>query len=69
MKGTFTKMVARPAVLYGLDAVAHAKRQEEELEVAELRFSLGMTRMDIIRNEYITAQVGWLGVTKQERQD
>lgn len=39
------------------------KRQEKELEVAELkmlRFSLGVTRMDRIRNEHIrgTAQVG-----------
>ncbi|KAK3510965.1 hypothetical protein QTP70_027797 [Hemibagrus guttatus] len=41
------------------------KRQESELEVAELkmlRFSLGVTRLDGIRNEYIrgTAHVGRL---------
>ncbi|KAK3520014.1 hypothetical protein QTP70_010851 [Hemibagrus guttatus] len=42
------------------------RRQESELEVAELkmlRFSLGVTRLDRIRNEYIrgTAHVGCLG--------
>ena len=41
----------------GLETVAHwRKTQETELEVAEnemLRFSLGVTRMDRIRNEYI----------------
>ena len=50
-------------MLYGLDTVALTKRQEAEMEVAELkmlRFSLGVTRMDTIRNEYTTgtAQVG-----------
>ena len=53
----------RPAMLYVLETVALTKRQEAEMEVAELkmlRFSLGVTRMDKIRNEYIrgTAQVG-----------
>ena len=46
-------------MLYGLETVA-------EMEVAELkmlRFSLGVIRMDKIRNEYIrgTVQVGWFG--------
>ena len=46
------------------------KRQEAELEVTELkmlRFSLGVTRMDKIRNEYIrgTAQVGKFGEKTQ----
>ena len=49
----------------GLETVALTKRQEAE-EVAELkmlRFSLGVTRMDTIRNEYIigTGQVGRFG--------
>ncbi|MCJ8740952.1 hypothetical protein PDJAM_G00064870 [Pangasius djambal] len=60
------KTVVRPAMLYGLETVALRKRQESELEVAELkmlRFSLGVTRLDRIRNEYIrgTAHVGRLG--------
>ena len=46
--------------------MALTKRQEAELEVAELkmlRFALGVTMMDKIRNEYIrgTAQVGRVG--------
>ncbi|KAK3569805.1 hypothetical protein QTP86_005795 [Hemibagrus guttatus] len=47
------------------ETVSLRKRQESELEVAELmlRFSLGVTRSDRIRNEYIrgTAHVGRLG--------
>ena len=53
MKGKVYKTVMRPAMLYGLETVALGKRQEAELEVAEmkmLRFSLGVTRMDRIRN-------------------
>ncbi|KAK3533098.1 hypothetical protein QTP70_006780 [Hemibagrus guttatus] len=47
------------------ETVSLRKRQESELEVAELkmlRFSLGVTRLDRIRNEYIrgTAHVGRL---------
>ena len=55
-------------MLYGLETVALTKRQEAEMEVAELKmlqFSLGVTRMDKIRNEY-----RWEGVErKYERQD
>ncbi|KAK2890506.1 hypothetical protein Q8A73_018806 [Channa argus] len=56
MKGKVFKTVVRPAMLFGLETVALKKRQEAELEVAELkmlRFSLGVTRMDRIRNEDI----------------
>ncbi|KAK3509598.1 hypothetical protein QTP70_006792 [Hemibagrus guttatus] len=61
IKGKVYRTVVRPAMLYGLETVSLRKRQELELEVAELkmlRFSLGVTRLD--RNEYIrgTAQVG-----------
>ncbi|KAK3531584.1 hypothetical protein QTP70_024969, partial [Hemibagrus guttatus] len=60
------RTVVRPAMLYGLETVSLRKRQESELEVAELkmlRFSLGVTRLDRIRNDYIrgTAHVGRLG--------
>ena len=73
VKGKVYKVAVRPAMLYGLETVALMKRQEAEMEVAELkmlRFSLGVTRMDKIRNEYIrwTAQVGKLE-RKHERQD
>ncbi|MCJ8736618.1 hypothetical protein PDJAM_G00014560 [Pangasius djambal] len=66
IKGKVYKTVVRPAMLYGLETVSLRKRQESELEVAELkmlRFFLGVTRLDRIRNEYIrgTAHVGYLG--------
>uniref|UniRef100_A0A3B3BTI6 ribonuclease H n=1 Tax=Oryzias melastigma TaxID=30732 RepID=A0A3B3BTI6_ORYME len=66
MKGKVYKTVVRPAMLFGLETVGLKKRQEAELEVAEmkmLRFSLGVTRMDRIRNEYIrgTAHVRGFG--------
>ena len=65
------RVAVRPAMLYGLETAALTKRQEAEMEVAELkmlRFSLGVTRMDKIRNEYIrgTAQVGWFGEKTRE---
>ncbi|KAK3521330.1 hypothetical protein QTP70_003176 [Hemibagrus guttatus] len=66
IKGKVYRTVVRPAMLYGLETVSLRKRQESELEVAELkmlRFSLGVTRLDRVRNEYIrgTAHVGRLG--------
>ncbi|KAK3554170.1 hypothetical protein QTP70_019102 [Hemibagrus guttatus] len=66
IKGKVYRTGVRPAMLYGLETVSLRKRQESELEVAELkilRFSLGVTRLDRIRNEYIrgTANVGRLG--------
>ena len=54
VKGTVYKVAVRPAMLYRLKTVALTKRQESEMEVAELkmlRFILGVTRMDKIRNE------------------
>ncbi|KAK3506608.1 hypothetical protein QTP70_011016 [Hemibagrus guttatus] len=66
IKGKVYRTVVRAAMLYGLETVSLRKRQESELEVAELkmlRFSLGVTRLDRIRNEYIrgTAHVGHMG--------
>ncbi|KAK3514022.1 hypothetical protein QTP70_001284 [Hemibagrus guttatus] len=66
IKGKVYRTVVRPAMLYGLETVSLRKRLESELELAELkilRFSLGVTRLDRIRNEYIrgTAHVGRLG--------
>ncbi|KAK3569817.1 hypothetical protein QTP86_005850 [Hemibagrus guttatus] len=66
IKGKVYRTVVRPAMLYDLETVSLRKRQESELEVAELkmlRFALGVTRLDRIRNEYIrgTAHVGHLG--------
>ncbi|KAI5092175.1 hypothetical protein C0J45_17806, partial [Silurus meridionalis] len=66
VNGKVYRTVVRLAMLYGLETVALSKRQEVELEVPELkmlRFSLGVTRMDRIRNEFIrgTAHVGRFG--------
>ncbi|KAK3532157.1 hypothetical protein QTP86_009027 [Hemibagrus guttatus] len=66
IKGKVYRTVVRAAMLYALETVSLRKRQESELEVAELkmlRFSLGVKRLDRIRNEYIrgTAHVGRLG--------
>ena len=71
VQGTMYKVAVRPAMLYGLETVALTKRQKAEMEVAELkmlRFSLGVTRVDKIRNEYIrvTAQVGEFGEKTRE---
>ena len=60
-------------MVYGLETVAVTKKQVEEMEVAEmkiLRFAMGVTRKDKIRNEYIksTVKVERLGMKmKQSR--
>ncbi|KAI5628469.1 receptor tyrosine-protein kinase erbB-3 precursor [Silurus asotus] len=66
LKGKVYRTVVRPAMLYGLETVALSKRQVAKLEVAELkmlRFSLGVTTMNKIRNEFIrgTAHVRCFG--------
>ena len=65
-KGKVCKTVIRHAMLYNLETVLLTKKQEAELAVAELkmlRFSLGVTRIDKIKNEFIrgTAQVRQIG--------
>ncbi|KAI5099200.1 hypothetical protein C0J45_11339, partial [Silurus meridionalis] len=60
VKGKVYRTVVRPEMLYGLETVALSKKQEAELEVAELkvlRFSLGVMKMDRIRNEFIRGTV------------
>ena len=54
--GKVYKVAVRPAMLHVLETVALTQIQEAEMEVAELkmlRFSLGLTRMDKIRKEYV----------------
>ena len=63
--------VVRPAMVYGLETVAVTKKQVEEMEVAEmkmLRFTMGVTRKDKIRNEHIrsTVKVERLGIKMRE---
>ena len=61
----------RPAMVYGLEMVAVTKKQVQEMEVTEmkmLRFAMGVTRKDKIRNEYIrgTVRVERLGMKMRE---
>ena len=58
-------------MVYGLETVAVTKKQMEEMEVSEmkmLRFAMGVTRKDTIRNEYIrdTVKVERLGMKMRE---
>ena len=58
-------------MVYGLETVAITKKQVEEMEVAEmkmLRFAMGVTRKDKIRNEHIrsTVKVEQLGMKMKE---
>ena len=58
-------------MVYGLETVAVTKKQVEEMEVAEmkmLRFAMGVTRKDKIRNKYIrgTVKVEQLGMKMRE---
>ena len=71
VKGKVYSLVVRLAMLYGLETVAVTKKQIEEMEVAEtkmLRFAMGVTRKDKIRNENIrnTVKVERLGMKMRE---
>ena len=60
VKGKVYSSVVRPAMVYGLETVAVTKKQVKKMEVAEmkiLRFAMGLTRKDKIRNEYIRVQL------------
>ena len=66
-----TSSVVRPAMVYELETVAVTKKQVEEMEVAEikmLRFAMGVTRKDKIRNKHIrsTVKVEQLGMKMSE---
>ena len=60
VKGKVYSLVVRSAMVYGLETVAVTKKQVKEMKVAEmkmLRFTMGVTRKDKIRNEYIRSTV------------
>ena len=60
VKGKAYSSVVRPAMVYGLEMVAVTKKQVKKMEVAEmkmLRFAMGVTRKDKIKNEYIRGTV------------
>ena len=63
VKGKIHQTVVRPSMMHGLETVGTTKNQEAELDVAEmkmLRFALGVTRKDRIKNEHVcgTVKVG-----------
>ena len=71
VKGKVYSLMVRSAMVYGLETVAVTKKQVEEMEVAEmkmLRFAMGVTRKDKIRNEHIrsTVKVERLGMKMRE---
>ena len=71
VKGKMYSLMVRPAMMYGLETVAVTKKQVEEMEVAEmkmLRFAMGVTRKDKVRNENIrsTVKVERLGMKMRE---
>ena len=66
VKGKMYKRVVRPSMLYGMETVAVTERQMGKMEIAELkmvRWALGVTRKDKIRNENVrgTAKIAKLG--------
>ena len=63
--------MVRPAIVYELETVAVTNKHVEKMEVADmkmLRFAMGVTRKDKIRNEYIrgTVKVERLGMKMRE---
>ena len=60
VKGKVYSSVVRPAMVYGLETVLVTKKQVQEMQVTDmkmLKFAMGMTRKDKIRNEYIRCTV------------
>ena len=70
VKAKVYSSVIRPAMVYGLETVAVTMKQVEEMEVAEmkmLRFAMGVTRKDKIRNDIrSTVKVEQLGMKMRE---
>ena len=65
VKGKMYKSVVKLAMLYGMETVAVMERQVRKMEAAELkmvRWALGVTRKDKIRNQYVrwTAKIAKL---------
>ena len=65
VKGKLYQSVIRPAMLYGTETVAMTEKQVGKMEMAELkmlRWALGVTKKDKIKNEYVrgTAKIAKL---------
>ena len=71
VKGKVYSSMVRPVMVYVLETLAVTKKQVEEMKVAEmkmLRFAMGVTRKDKIRNEHIWSivKVERLGMKMRE---
>ena len=66
VKGKVYNSMVRSAMVYGLETVAVTKKQVEEMKM--LRFAMGATRKNKIRNEYnrITVKIKRLGMKMRE---
>lgn len=68
VKGKVLKSVVRPAVLYGAETWSIKRAQENKLEDAEirmLRWMVGVTRRDKVRNNFIGGTTKVTEVTKK----
>ena len=71
VKGKIHQTAVRPSMMYSLETVGVTKSQEAELDMAEmkmLRFVLGVTRKDKIKNEYIRGTVKVGQISKKVRE-
>ena len=71
VKGKVYNTAVRPAMLYGMETVALTRRQEAELEVAELRmlrFAMGVTRLDKIKNTHVRGTANVVRIGKKVRE-
>src|SRR3984885_572296 len=71
LKGKIYKTMIRPVMLYGAEAWAMTRREEEILERAEmkmLRWMLGISLREKKRNEYIREKLGVVCVTDKMRE-
>ena len=60
VKGKVYSLVVRSAMVYGPETMEVTKKQVEKMKVTEmkmLKFAMGVTRKDKIRNEYIWSTV------------
>ncbi|XP_037783575.1 uncharacterized protein LOC119579748 [Penaeus monodon] len=67
LKGKVHKSVVRPAMTYGLETAPLRKVEERKLDVAEmkmLRWMVGETKIDCIRNNYIRGSLHVTEISK-----
>ncbi|XP_037804916.1 uncharacterized protein LOC119599255 [Penaeus monodon] len=67
LKGKVHKTVVRPALTYGLEAAPLKKLEKKKWDAAEmmLRWMVGVTRRDRIRNDYIRGTVEVMEISKK----